>query len=314
MASFVRRDYQILSATYRMRRHYYRGALWGFPDQVSILLGVARSDFNVSWFGYHQAYRAIRYSRVLGRRSLVILGGFDVCEEEDPYLSSRIEEIRYILLNAGKVLALSKRVQDKALAISPTAHVDLAYPGFDANRYRPSGEKQPVVSTVAVIKRANLRRKGLETFVRSAAFVPECSFFVVGEWLDDAIDYLRSIAPKNVFFPGRVSEVELIRIFQQSSVYVQASTHEGFGCSLAEGMLCGCVPVVSDRGAIPEVVGDTGIYVNHEDSRDVARGVQEALGRTDLGRAAHRRIVSLFPIEKRREALIGAVEGILGAG
>lgn len=54
---------------------------WDLPWAVIWFL-VLTSTFNVPWFGYHQAYRAVRYSRELGRKSVVILGGFDVCEDE----------------------------------------------------------------------------------------------------------------------------------------------------------------------------------------------------------------------------------------
>jgi glycosyltransferase involved in cell wall biosynthesis len=308
MATFVAKDYEILEGRYRMRRWCYRGSLHGLPDRIVIWLFVLTSDFNVSWFGYHQAYWAVKFSKALGKKSLVILGGFDVCEEEDANLPSRVDEIRYILRNAHRILAVSKRVREKALGIEPSARVDVVYHGFDAGKYRPSGEKKEVATTVAFVNRQNLRRKGLETFVRSAVFAPECEFLVVGEWLDDAIDHLRSIATKNVSFPGHVSETELIRILQGSSAYVQISAHEGFGCSLAEAMLCGCVPVVTNRGAIPEVAGDAGIYVEYDNPEGTARAIRAALTRGEPGgRAARERIASHFPLEKRREALLAAV-------
>jgi glycosyltransferase involved in cell wall biosynthesis len=311
MASFVARDFETLCQRYRIRRWFYRGSLHGLLDRAVILSSVLSSDFNVSWFGYHQAYWAVRYSRRFGRKSLVILGGFDVCGEEDPNLPARVGEVRYILRNADRILAVSNRVREKARSIEPDARVDLVYHGFDSGTYRPSGEKKEIVTTVAFVKRANLRRKGLDTFVRSAAFMPEYRFLLVGEWLDDAIDHLRSIATKNVSFTGRVSETELVRIFQESAVYVQASMHEGFGCSLAEAMLCGCVPVVSDKGAIPEVVGNAGIYIDPTDARDATRGIRTAMTTPRLAAAARTRIATLFPAERRQERFLSIIEDLL---
>ena len=311
MATFVNRDFETLRQRYRMRRWFYRGNLHGLPDRLAISLHVLSSDFNLSWFGYHQAYWAVHYSREFRRKSVVILGGFDVCEEEDPNLPARLKEVRYILRNADRVLVVSHRVMEKALLVEPAAHLELVYHGFNSEMYRPLGAKKRIVTTVAFVNRANLRRKGLETFVQSAALLPEYRFLVVGEFLDDAIDHLRSIATNNVSFVGRQSESELIRTYQRTAVYVQASAHEGFGCSLAEAMLCGCVPVVSDRGAIPEVVGNAGIYTDPQDPVDLARGIRDGMANPSLATVGRNRIATLFPEAKRHERLLSIIDDVL---
>ena len=311
MASFVRKDYDILSSQYRMRNRMYRGTYHGYPDRLAIWWGVNRSDFNFSWFGYTQAYWAVRFSKSAGKKSIVVLGGFDVCEEEDPLLNRRLPAIRYILQNADRLLAGSKRVRDKALELGPDARVDVMYHGFDADMFKPGDRKEKLAVTVGFVRRQNLKRKGLEVFVKSAALVPDCRFLIVGKWLDDAVKNLRTTASPNVEFAGELDDTELIRTLQRASVYVQASTHEGFGCSLAEAMLCGCAPVVSDRGAIPEVVGDTGIYIDPDSAKDVAAGVSRALENPKMGGLARDRIASLFPLAKRREALLSTVRELL---
>jgi len=311
MVSFVERDYRILASRFRMRKWAYRGRLRGIQDRAAIYLGVRRSDFNVSWFAYNQAFWAVRHSKNLGRKSLVVIGGFDVSEEEDPRLQHRLPTLRYVLRHADCLLALSEHLQTKVLALEPTARVELLYPGFDATRYAPAGSKAPIVTTISFVRHANLQRKGLETFVRAAANLPALEFLLIGEWLDDSIRYLRGIAPPNVSFAGWLPEPDLIRALQQSAVYVQASLHEGFGCSLAEAMLCGCVPVVSARGAIPEVVGDVGIYVDPASPEDLARGIRGAFDEPERGYSARERVARLFPLGRRGSLLISKVEELL---
>src|SRR2546428_39019 len=177
---------------------------------------------------------------------------------------------RYISRNGHNLLALPPRAPWDALSIKPTNEGGFGSHRGCAKKFLPGSNKERMVSTVAFIKEANLTRKGLETFVRCARILPDYRFMVVGEWLDGSINRLREMASSNLIFTGRVREHELIRILQSSSVYVQASTHEGFGCSLAEAMLCGCVPVVSRVGAIPEVVGDAGLYISPDRADGVA--------------------------------------------
>jgi glycosyltransferase involved in cell wall biosynthesis len=311
MASFVRRDFEILSSKFRLKPYMYEGRGGGLLDVFMIFWGVLTTHFNVSWFGYRQAFWAVRFSRIVGRRSIVVLGGFDVCEEEDPSLRNRLSLVRYILLNADRLLAVSHRVRQAAQSIEPSSEVEVLYHGFDVEKLRPGPPKTCLVTTVGFVREFNLKRKGLEVFVRAAALLPVAEFVLVGKWLDSSIDRLRSIAPRNMEFVGEVSEPKLVEILQKSAVYVQASSHEGFGCSLAEAMLCGCVPVVSDRGAIPEVVGESGIYVDPDSPEAVASGIRTALGEPNLSGDARRRIASLFPVERRRQGLLSAVRELL---
>ena len=97
----------------------------------------------------------------------------------------------------------------------------------------------------------------------------------------------------------------------KAKVYEQASRHESFGCSLAEAMLCECIPVVSRNAAIPEVVGDCGFYVNDLNPESVAGNVKEALNvSNDLRENARERIRTHFPLEKRKRELLIAVESL----
>jgi glycosyltransferase involved in cell wall biosynthesis len=113
-----------------------------------------------------------------------------------------------------------------------------------------------------------------------------------------------------VSFTGFVEDEELIRWYQRAKVYVQLSLYESFGMSLAEAMLCECVPVVTDRGALPEVVGDTGFFVPYGDEKATAEGIRAAL-RSDKGPVARKRVEEAFPIKKREAALIESIEGLV---
>jgi glycosyltransferase involved in cell wall biosynthesis len=79
--------------------------------------------------------------------------------------------------------------------------------------------------------------------------------------------------------------------------------------SLAEAMLCKCVPVVTERGALPEVVGDTGFYIPYGDEEATAQGIREAL-RSDNGERARKRIENNFSLKKREMLLIKTMESL----
>jgi glycosyltransferase involved in cell wall biosynthesis len=78
-------------------------------------------------------------------------------------------------------------------------------------------------------------------------------------------------------------------------------------------MLAGCVPVVTDAGALPEVVGDTGVTIAAVAPAEIAAGVRRAieLG-PETGRRARERVMERFPLESRAEGIREEVEAALG--
>ena len=143
----------------------------------------------------------------------------------------------------------------------PRDRVHVIYHGIpDIYGMPPQYTRSKMALTVGNVDKSNLWRKGHELFVQTAKLLPDVSFTLVGDWKDSAIEYLRSIASQNVIFTGRVSEQELHKYYKSASVYIQVSRHEGFGLSVAEAMLAGCIPVVTEAGSLPEVVGNCGLY------------------------------------------------------
>lgn len=90
--------------------------------------------------------------------------------------------------------------------------------------------------------------------------------------------------------------------------------HEVFGCSVAEAMLCECVPVVLRRAALPEVVGDCGLYSDELSPQRLALQTREALEASEeMERMARARIKEQFPLSKRREKLLALIDSLGGS-
>jgi glycosyltransferase involved in cell wall biosynthesis len=115
--------------------------------------------------------------------------------------------------------------------------------------------------------------------------------------------------PKNIELFGYIPQEELIAYYQRAKVYCQLSFIESFGMALAEAMSSECIPVVTDRGALPEVAENTGFYVSYGDPETAAKAIKEAL-KSNKGKEARERIKKMFPIEKREKELIKMIEEI----
>lgn len=87
-----------------------------------------------------------------------------------------------------------------------------------------------------------------------------------------------------VFFLDGVEEEFLVALYNGARVLVLPSLYEGFGLPPLEAMACGTPVIVSDRGSLPEVVGEAGLTVNPEKAGDLAAAIEKIWDSPDLRR------------------------------
>ena len=311
-SSFIQIDLDLLKKHFDVKIGHYT-SIWSIPK---ILRGVMWSDLTFSWFADTHAFWAVLLSKLFRKKSIVVASGYSVANMPEINYGLIISpksarRVKYVLENADKVLAVSEFNKKEILKYVDNKNIRLIYHGVDYNKFKPQRKKEDkLVITVGNVRNSTLKRKGLETFVISAKFLPHIEFVLIGKHLDDSIRHLKSIAASNVKFTSFISDEDLLRYYQRAKVYVQVSAHEGFGLSLAEAMLCECIPVVTERGAIPEVAGDTGFFVPYGDPEATAEAVKEALN-SNKGKEARKRIKNMFPIEKRDKELKEVINNIL---
>jgi len=281
----------------------------------SVLRALAHADLSYSWFALGYAARAVLAGKILRRPSVVVSGGWDIISmPEISYGAIRNERTRlrarFVLRYANLVLTFS-RWSLASIQTLASRQAELLYIGVDLEKFRPNRMKEDLVVTVGNVTRENFKRKGLETFVGAARQLPDVPFVLVGRHFDQDADELRAISPSNVQFTGWVPAEQLSDLLARAKVYVQASYNEGFGLAVAEAMASGCVPVVTDRGALPEVVGNAGYYVPYGDPQSTARAIREALGSPDRGARARERTTELFSLATRRAKLLPLIESRL---
>jgi len=89
---------------------------------------------------------------------------------------------------------------------------------------------------------------------------------------------------------GPAIAADLPSLYSGAECFVFPSLYEGFGLPVLEAMACGAPVVVSDRGALPEVVGDAGIVASAEDpttlAGDIRRLLEDPTLRAGYARAA----------------------------
>jgi hypothetical protein len=76
---------------------------------------------------------------------------------------------------------------------------------------------------------------------------------------------------------GTLSNDQLPRAYADSDILVMPSLHEGFGLPILEAMASGIPVVASNRGSLPEVIGDAGLMVEPDDIEAIVGAVVRLL-------------------------------------
>lgn len=310
---YVERDLRILRERHQVQEVYYRG----FSDLPGIYQGVRWCDLAFTWFGSLHAFFLVLLARRVKKPVVVVAGGWDVGQPPDGLMYQWHKRWcpRYVFSRADLTLTVSDFNHREALdnLDGHIKRVRRIYHGFETDRFTPSQSpgREALTLSVGSISTAYNPRKRYPVLLEAASLVPNTPFSLAGAWEDRSVEVLRRQAPANVRFLGEVSFEELLALYRRASVYIQIPQHEAFGCAVAEAMLCGCVPVVTPAGALPEVVGDCGIYTEPE-PKAVADAVREALAQPELGMKARERICENFAFERRRDALLEAIEAVKG--
>jgi glycosyltransferase involved in cell wall biosynthesis len=182
----------------------------------------------------------------------------------------------------------------------------------DTESFKPADIKEKIVlTTVDTISEDTVKIKRLDVFVKVSTYLPDAQFILIGNFADGSVEHLKKLSGSNVKFTGFLSFEALLQYYQRAKVYCQLSTVESFGLALAEAMSCCCVPVVTRRYAIPEVVGDTGFYVPYNDPEATADAIRKAL-KSDKGLKARERIQKYFSLETREKRLIEEISNPIG--
>jgi glycosyltransferase involved in cell wall biosynthesis len=81
----------------------------------------------------------------------------------------------------------------------------------------------------------------------------------------------------SVIFPGFVNDSQLVWLYQNAEAFVFPSLAEGFGLPPLEAMAHGTPVLSSNASCMPEVLGDTAIYFDPTDTKNMAETIEALL-------------------------------------
>jgi len=196
----------------------------------------------------------------------------------------------------------------------------MLYHGIDTNIYKPNSNRKRdnILFTICNLYKSNAQRKRIKETIEAFSMVlkrfPHYKLIVSGGnagFKDNTMEHLVSLVEKlgiknKVIFTGSISLDKKLHFYQTAKLFVQPSIYEGFGLAIAEAMACSTPVVVCRTGAVPEVVGNCGVYVtgNPESIADGIIGLLKNKNlRKKMGIRARKRIEDKFAYDRRKEQI-----------
>ena len=312
-APFIQDDLDVLEKHFSVRRQIGHG----IGAALKIIVKTFNADITFCWFASVYAFVGVAMARMCGMKSVVIVGGVDAAKDKEldygiwltPW---KAKLVRYVFHHADRILVVDPCLREEAVRLAEYDGKNISYlpTGYDGEFWKPMGEKEPVVLTVAVARDARaLRRKGIDTLIEAARQTPGVTFYIVGIGPEMI---LHMNPPLNMKFIPPIPRKDILPYYQRAKVYCQPSRREGLPNSLCEAMLCSCIPIASDVSGNPTAVGTEGVLVPPSDPTALASAIRQSLSMDgSLGIRARARIVSMFPRQRRETGLVRTIEELL---
>jgi glycosyltransferase involved in cell wall biosynthesis len=328
--SFVEQDLKIL------QKHFGGVIVFKYDEQppwkhilsqiqllIFLLRNIWDSQLIYIWFASYHSLLPTLFSKMFNKKSILVIGGHDASKVPEFSYGAHIKKTRSWFVKksanlASTILTVSEFTNEHFFRYVDEANrqkTRVVYNGVD-DRFLaeiPITKKENIIFTVCGTAKVNiLKIKGVDFFVSLAPFMPDYNFHVYG-LSGKAKKYLENNLPRNVSILPYSPLDELHREYLRTKIVCQFSHHEAFGLAMAEAMACKCIPIGSQFGGIPEVIGKAGFLIDEFDVEKAIQAIRQAISNAaELGERARQRIAENFSLAIREEKLIEIVKQLVG--
>ena len=212
-------------------------------------------------------------------------------------VAPKLSNVVVVSETAGRDISDCLKVDPARIAAIPL--------GIDQDVFRPQPDLRRRERRLLTTASADVPLKGLsvliEAYARLLPAYPDLELVVIGKLKPEGataklLDSL-NLTDRVSFISGLTND-EMAEQYARATICVTPSLYEGFGLPAAEARSCAAPVVVTDGGALPEVVGEAGVVVRRGDPDALAVAVSQLLDdpakRTALSDAARRRAREVF--------------------
>ena len=324
--------FQVLNFRFHIKGQFSLPFLW-IRELIFLLKNIKKASIGFSMFaGYHSLLPALIF-KLYNKPFVIIAGGIDcVAFPEIKYGNFNKKILGHItrlsFQKCTHIAPISEYLVNSEYTYTPSTYprqgfqffcpnlktpYSVIYNGFRLENWYSYGQKRPPRSFLSIAgnldNQSRIYTKGIDLVLQAAAELPDCQFTIIGRnaHAQDLCDL------PNVHLLPFTSHEKLIQLYNEHTYYFQLSVSEGFGNTLAEAMLCECIPIGSNAGAIPMIIDQTGFILMKKDKDLLIHLIHEILsqGHSGLAKKARQRILNNFSIENRALHLHSLIDSLL---
>jgi len=244
----------------------------------TILPKIKNNDIIYIWFADVHALFCIWCAKLFHKKTIVCIGGYEVCDmPEIDYgfqrksVGLRGEISRMVLKGADAYIIPSQSYFDRSLKyvdknklyLYPTA-TRLKYPDNFTN-------KNQIVVMAGSATQSAYKLKGIPIYDNIACQI-NIPFYLIGDYDETIKDQY-----DHILYLGKKSHEDVIKCMSIAKIYCQLSYTESYGISIMEAMACGCIPVVSDKDNLWDIVKGNKFAVCTNDTEKIISGMKNIL-------------------------------------
>lgn len=241
-------------------------------------------DAIIAWSGVPAGFIAMMLSRRFHIPYIVLLRGADV-----PFYDKRWAKLDnlvfrylspYIWKKSLLTIANSQNLRDLAYKTSRKKKIDIVYNGIDLERYTGSCDVKINPPQIIAVGRLN-KIKGFDLLIQAVAGIKaQCQLVIAGDGPEK--ENLENLAKmlgieKKVLLLGRLEKEQLIRFYQESSIFCMSSYNEGMSNAMLEAVACGLPIVTTQVGGAAELINGNGVVVPCGDSFALQEAIETLL-------------------------------------
>ena len=202
-----------------------------------------------------------------------------------PFILKRADSIVVPSLYVKQMIKNKYNTNDDKIVVIYGGRDEYFYKIKEEKEFNALRKKYGISQNYCFTNATNHERKNIHGLIDAFSKIDKISEFqliITGLLPESAIVELKKYIhrlnlDKKVKFLGFVTKGELRTLYSNAKIFIFPSFEEGFGLPVLESASCGCLPICSNTGSLPEIIGNKKLLFNPRDINSIVQKINEVL-------------------------------------